>query len=410
MSSQPPLNAIEGRFFDLENHHYRRLEMIHKRCLIGTIALIVVLTLAAPALADGPSAVAWLRTQQNADGGFGSPASSVGATADAVLAVAARGENGFTWSKGGKTPLDYVQANIGAVSKAGDLGKVILALTANGMSPRTVLGADLIKKLEAMVGSDGKIGGDADFINEHCVAVIALKSAFRPTNPQTVSYLASKQIKDGTWSWNGDLTEGSGDNNTTALAVVALRAAGVPADNGQIQKAMEHLKKQQNADGGFPYINPSPYGTDSDSNSTAVVMWAVIAVGQDPSGADWKYFGQDGTSIYDRIVAFQNDSGAFRWQDATPDDNFLSTVQALIALERKSLPFAKFDVDQPVKPTPTPEPVAETTAGTTEPTTEGEEPEFLPVSGASLWLYAAALLGSGAALTSIGFKLRKRSS
>jgi hypothetical protein len=389
--------------------------MMHKRFLSTVLALIVTLTLTAPAFADGPSAVAWLRTQQNADGGFGSPESSVGATADAVLAVAATGENAFTWSRDGKTPLDYILANIGSVNKAGDLGKVVLALTANGMSPRTVLETDLIKTLEGMVGSDGKIGGDADFINEHCVAMIALSSARRPSNPQAISYLLSKQIVDGTWSWNGDTTEGSGDNNTAAMAVVALAAAGMSADNEQIVKTMDHLKKQQNPDGGFPYINPSAFGTDSDSNSTAVVMWAILAVGQDPAGADWKYFGQDGTSVYDRIVAFQNDSGAFRWQDGTPDDNFMSTVQALIAVQNKGLPFVWFDADQPVKPTPTPEPApevatetTEVTTETTEATTEGPEPEILPISGAGLWLYAVTLLGSGAVLTGIGLKLRRR--
>ena len=388
--------------------------MIHRRFLDMAIALIILSTLTVPALADGPSAVAWLKTQQNADGGFGSPTSSIGTTSDAILAAAASGENAFAWSKGGKTPLDFVsgelnrQSNIGSITKAGDLAKVILALTANKMNPRTVFGTDLIKKLEAMIGSDGKIGGQADFINEHCMAMIALNSAFRPSNPQTISYLASRQIQDGTWSWNGDTTEGSGDNNTTAIAVVALAAAGVPVDNGQIQQAMAHLKKQQNADGGFPYINPSPYGTASDSNSTAVVMWAIIAVGQDPSGTHWKYFNRDGTSVYDRIVSFQNASGAFRWQDTASDDNFLSTVQALIALERKSLPFARFDVDQPVKPTPTPEPVAETTVGTTEPTAAGE-PEFLPISGVTPWLFAATLLASGVALAGIGLRLRNPS-
>ena len=31
-----------------------------------------------------------------------------------------------------------------------------------------------------------------------------------------------------------------------------------PQDHAQIQKALTHLAAQQNEDGGFPYINPSP--------------------------------------------------------------------------------------------------------------------------------------------------------
>jgi len=373
-----------------------------KRMFTTTIILAAILALAVPALADGPSAVAWLKGQQNADGGFGSPVSTLGATADVLLAAAAAGENALNWGSAGKaetpfrTALDYLKANVGPVSKAGLLAKTILALTANGQNPRTTLGVDLIAGLEGMVGSDGKIGGDADFVNEHCFAMIALKSARRPIPATAVDYMLSRQIADGTWAWDGGTAAGTGDNNTAAIAVVALVAGGVPTNHPQIQKAMAHLKNQQNKDGGFPYISPSPWGADSDANSTAVVMWAIVAVGQDPAGVDWKYFGQDGTSAFDRLRAFQNASGAFRWQDAAgtssaPGDNFASTVQAIIALQMKTLPFASMDVGE----------AAEDAA-------EAPAPATLPETGANLWMAAMILLGSGTALAGLGLQLGYR--
>jgi prenyltransferase beta subunit len=357
--------------------------------LLGSAALALVWSLgwASLVLADAPGAVAWLQSQQNADGGFGSPESSVGATADVLLAVASAGDNAIGWAREGKTALAYLEANAGSIAKAGDGAKAILGLVASGKNPRDVGGVDLVAWLEGMIGADGKIGGDSDFINEHCFAMLALRSTQRTVPAEAIDYLLSRQLEDGTWSWNGDTTPGSGDNNTAAIAVVALIAAGVPADNPQIQKTLAHFKSQQNEDGGFPYVNPSPYGTDSDSNSTAVVMWALKAAGEDPAGADWKYQGQDGHSALDRLRAFQNESGAFRWQDAVPADNLASTVQALIALEMKTIPFATMDVGTPAA-------------------TAAETPEALPVTGGSLWIPVLVLLGGGAALVATGLRLR----
>jgi hypothetical protein len=230
-------------------------------------------------------------------------------------------------------------------------------------------------------------------INDQAYAMIALSSAKRPVPAEAVSYLLGKQIADGTWSWNGDTTAGTGDNNTAAFAAIALIASGVPANHAQVRKTIDHLRGQQNADGGFPYINPSPYGTDSDSNSTAVIMWAILAAGQDPAGSDWKFEGKDGYSALDRLRAFQNESGAFRWQDAFPDDNFMSTVQAVVALELKTLPFATMEVGD---------------AGASSGGQPIAEPQALPETGANLWTAAIALLGGGAALTGAGVRLRLR--
>jgi hypothetical protein len=364
--------------------------VIHKWFFAITIALVIALVWAVPALADGPAAVAWLKAQQNADGGFGSPASAVGATADVLIAVAASGDNAIVWAVEGNTALDYLKANVSPTTKAGDLGKVVIALIASGQNPRTSLGMDVLAKVEGMVGEDGRIGGEGEFVNEHCWAIIAMSSARRPVPAAAVNYLRDIQIADGTWSWNGDTAAGNGDNNTAALAVVALIAAGVPAGDAQIQKTIAHFKEQQNEDGGFPYIKPSPFGTDSDSNSTAVVMWAIVAAGQDPAGVDWKYQEQDGHSVMDKLRAFQNEGGAFRWQDAVAADNFLSTVQAAAAIEFKTLPFAWMDV------------------GDMATETEVGEPTVLPETGAGVWMAVVALLGSGAALAGAGVALRKR--
>jgi hypothetical protein len=366
--------------------------MKYNRYLMATIVLAIVLAVALPVLADGPSAAAWLREQQNADGGFGTPESTVGATADVLLAVAATGDNAITWSQNGSTPYTYLEASAESIVGTGDMGKVTLALIASGVNPRNLGVVDLINKLEGALGSDAQYGSSG-MINDQAYAMLALASAKRTVPERAVAYLLNRQIADGTWSWNGDTTAGTGDNNTAAVAVLALIAAGVPADNEQIQKTLAHFKGQQNRDGGFPYIKPSPYGTDSDSNSTTVVMWAIQAAGQDPAGNDWKYEGKDGFSPLDKLSAFQNDSGAFRWQDAFPDDNFMSTVQAVIALELKTLPFAWMDVGD---------------VGTSSVEAPAGEPEALPETGANLWIAAVALLGSGATLAGIGKRLRKR--
>jgi LPXTG-motif cell wall-anchored protein len=252
-------------------------------------------------------------------------------------------------------------------------------------------GVDLVAKLESMIGEEGKIGGEGEFINEHAYAMIALSSVQRPVPAASVDYLLDLQLDNGSWSWNGDMTEGSGDNNTAAMAVVALIATEVPADHAQIQKTLALFHEQQNEDGGFPYVKPSPWGTDSDANSTAVVIWALLAAGEDPAGMEWKYEGQDGHSALDRLRAFQNESGAFHWQESAPDDNFASTVQAAVAMELETLPLATMNVGAPQKAAP----------ATGEPTT-------LPETGVNLWMQAVVLLGGGIALMGAGLLLRRR--
>ena len=351
-----------------------------KRFPIILIVLSIALTIAIPVNAGAPEALAWLRTQQNPDGGFGSPESTVGTTADTVLAIVAGGEDPATWDKDGNTPLSYLAANgTAAAASAGSAAKVILALVAAGKDPRTFSGVDLVYALEQQLGDDGKFGGEAETLAGHCLAIMALKSVSRPIPPAAVDWLKARQIEDGTWSWNGDTTPGSGDNNSAAYAVMALIAAGEPADGEVIAKTIAHFHAQQNADGGFPYINPSEWGTDTDSNSTAVVIQALIAAGEDPQGTAWT---KDGNTPVSALLALQNASGAFAWQAATPDDNFLSTIQAVPAIAGKAFPFVV--------------------------TTVSDEPAVLPTTGGVLFIPASAVVVTGLALLGVGWTLRRR--
>lgn len=354
--------------------------MFKKSFVLTLLILSSLLLTVLPVLAGTPEAMDWLRTQQNDDGGFGDPESTVGNTADAVQAIVAAGEDPNTWDKGDHTPLTFLAANAAGLATAGDTAKVILAVVAAGGAPRDLGGIDVVASLEGMLGPEGKFGGENDFQFSHCLAILALKSVSRPIPATAADYLKNSQIQDGTWAWSFSTTEGEGDNNSTALAVMALVAAGEPAGGEAIQKATTHFQGQQNDDGGFPYINPSAYGTDSDANTTAVVLQALIAAGQDP--ATWLK-GEANTPAT-ALAGFQNDDGSFAWQLAFPDPNFLATVQAVPAMAGKVYPIATTTV-------------GEATAA----------PETLPVTGAHL-LPAGWLIAAGLALAGSGLLLRRR--
>lgn len=324
-----------------------------------TILIVALVTLASAlpvlAAADVDAALDYLRTQQNADGGFGSgfsPDSAVGSTSDVVLAIVAAGGDPATFDQDGDSPITYLAANAASTATGGDLAKLIMAAIATGENPREFGGVDSVAKLEGMSDAGGKIGGDVDTFFSHTLAVLALASAQRPIPAAAVDYIRAAQQENGSWAWDGS-AETVGDTNTTAFAVQALVAAGEAAGGDAVTKALGYYESIQNDDGGWPYQSPSDYGTDTDANSTAVTIQAIIAAGRDPAGADWTT-GEGNTPVA-ALEALQNESGAFAWQAAMPDDNLLATIQALPALAGKAFPLATMDVGEAVAPATMPE-------------------------------------------------------
>jgi hypothetical protein len=378
-------------------------EDIVRRVVLRIVTLALCLSSALPALAQpgqtSEAALKWLATKQNADGGFSTgfaPGSDIGATADAILAITAAGQDASTWRQGDTSPLDYLAAQVraGSVKGAGVAAKVALAAVATGQDPNRFAGTDLIALIAADANSSTHIYGGGMF--DHALALLAFANAGQPLPAAAVTALADGQADDGAWSFTGDTTPGAGDTNTTAMAAQALIAGG---RRGPVAKALEYFRQVQNADGGFTYQKPSQFGEDTDANSTALVIQALLAAGEDLDS--WQV---DGDSPLDALLALQRPSGAFSFNAPQADDSILATLQALPALNGvtyvalREVRAANPPQTAPAQATamPTPAPTA-TGAPATLPTTGGDamtEGRWAVAAGIGLVLIVLGALGT----------------
>jgi hypothetical protein len=325
------------------------------------------------------SALTWLMTNQQDDGGFTNAfaeGSDLGTTVEVVLAAVAADEDPRTWSP---SPLAYLttQVEAGAVESAADLSRVILAVEALGQDARDFGGADLIRQLLDQQSTDTGQFGDSLFA--HAYAILALRNAGAAVPEDAVERLRSTQNEDGGWAMLGESEPTAADTNTTALAVQAFVALG---EDEVARAALPYLEAMQNDDGGFPWQKPSDFGTETDANSTAVVWQALIALGEPAS--DWA---PEGGSPEDALLALWDaESGGIQWKAEVPGPNVLATAQAMQAIAGMDLVAL--------------------------PGLTGEVPAadaaLLPASGALVG-YPLALLAGGGLLLAAGLALRKRS-
>jgi len=295
------------------------------------IVLALLLILTNTVYADDPIAdgLIWLGSQQQDDGGFTngfSEGADLGTTCDIILAIAAAQQDVTAWtSEAGNSPLDYLQAQItaGNVDLIGEKAKVSLALLALGQDPTSFAGFDLIGEIQA--DYDESSGSYGSSIYDQALIILALDHADQPVPIEAVSYLVDSQSEDGAWALFGDTEDSVGDTNTTALAIQAL----IATDHAEgIDAALSYLHTVQNSDGGFPYQNPSEYGTDTDANSTAIVYQAIVAAGEPLD--EWAPEGIDPLEAL--ISLYDPETGAFFWQATVPAPNVLATAQAIPAL------------------------------------------------------------------------------
>jgi len=263
-------------------------------------------------------ALAWLRSQQQADGGFSNgfaPGSDIGATADAVVAIASAGDSPSGWLTGGRSPVEFLAEHAAEVTSPGLAAKVALAMIAAGEDPRNFGGIDLTAAIATAFDPAAESS-----LYDRALATLALEAAEAPLPQEAVSGLAAARLPDGSFAFDASLVPGSGDSNTTALVVQALLVTGHGAET---LPSYAYFRATQNDDGGWTYQKPSPFGEATDANSTALVVQALLAGGQD--------LGAWGDPLR-ALIALQQPSGAMAFNVETPGDNLLATIQAIPSL------------------------------------------------------------------------------
>lgn len=279
------------------------------------------------------AAAAWLRLQQLPDGSFEMADFPGFETPDAILALAEAAQTTSTWSTPearagvesaancGLTALDWIDDFAEGGLEAGDAARMViyvakpLGLSTTQFDPgNDGNGIDL----EAIISS-AEFGGSYGTFNGTLGVAIALRLMDKPVGAETVALIRAGQHADGSWDYTGDLsTETPSDINTTALAMIALVAAGADRDDAALRNALGYLASQQQSDGGFREAFNGDEVTNP--NATALAILAITAAGWDPDDDLWRAAGLTGyapvvnagyVSLRDALRASQTGDGNY---------------------------------------------------------------------------------------------------
>ncbi|MFB7907594.1 MULTISPECIES: prenyltransferase/squalene oxidase repeat-containing protein [unclassified Kitasatospora] len=242
-------------------------------------------------------------------------------------------------------------------------------------------------------GLYGKSDPTYDGVWRQSLALTALTAAKVTPADSAVDWLTGQQCEDGGWpsyrAPGAACDPKTEDSNATAVALQALVAVG--GHQPAVDKGLQWLKANQNADGSWAY-NP---GNPGDANSTGLVVNALFAARTDPASiAKPGTGGAAGKNAFDGLARFQlgcaapaDQRGAFAFQPdpaaGTLAPNTLATAQAALAAAGGHLPVASsVHADATAKPLAC---------------ADGSAPATVPhaEAGEAVSAYLAAQLGSG---------------
>jgi len=252
----------------------------------------LVAALAAAVALSTPTS--YLQSQQQADGGWGSPQM----TAWAALGLRAAGAD-----TGGA--LDYLVAHESEATKPTEIALVALAEAALGHDPESLV---------------ARFAARPTAVNTAIWQILALRQSGRAVPAVLSSYLRASQARSGGFTW---VRGTAPDSNDTAAAVQALRAAGVTGT--PIGRALAYLRRLQARSGGFRLVA----GREADAQSTALAIQAFVAAGAKPPGGAFAF-----------LSKLRRPDGSFRYSRAYATTPVWVTAQVLPALVRKPFPLS----------------------------------------------------------------------
>jgi hypothetical protein len=358
-----------------------------RRLLPVLAALCALPLLAASAAIPETGAVnrgaAFLKSIQLPDGAYGTD--SPGQNMDSIYAVRAAGFDPALDTTGGKSPVDYLLANASAVTSPGAAAKAALAARALGLDPRNVAGVDFIAVVQSAYDPGTGAYAADDFTQS--IAVLGLACTGHEVGALATEALRETQLDGGGWGFGG-----FADADTTAIAIQALVAAGVPVSDPDVQAALTYLKESQGSDGGWGY-DPAA----SNASSTAFAVQALLALGENPESATYT---KDGVTPIAYLLSQQNADGSFQGFDPV-----YSTNQVLPALAGRTFcnaPSSPITQVRPAEPTPAP------TATVPAPRPPSTGDTIAPASATSpLEVLAVAIASAALATGAAAYGLRK---
>jgi hypothetical protein len=287
-----------------------------------------------PQLAAAQAAAQWIITQQAADGSIGG---SLSLTANGILALAAAHD-----ATAAQSALSYMEANANAyipnngADGPGQLALLLLDAHAMNADPTNFGGTNLSARLmatEQTTGPDaGLFGTENQLANfaaggySQGLVFTALKATGQAVDDAAVSWLTGQQCADGGWvvqsqatSFGGcteDPSSGTGpDTNSTSLALQGLAAQGVLTSSIE-SSALSFFTSGQVGDGGWSYYqNSTAQPQESDSQSTSLVIQAILAMGLSPTSSAFATSGQSPvTALLSFVVASGSGTGGIEFQ------------------------------------------------------------------------------------------------
>jgi hypothetical protein len=283
-----------------------------------TILLMsLILALATPAAADASdraaaqAGAAWLSSavKPGADG----------MAADAILAMRAAGR--LPAAEATRRARALRAGANGYARTAGATGKTILALVAaRSANARCAGNVDLLARLQ----SSGRAGRYGTTIFDQTLAMLAAHALHAGPSQRAVNVLLNAR---GGGGWNFNMTRSGGrpdDVTSTAMAILAARAAGVSARNGTLRAGLRWLRAQRTLAGGFALGRRDR----NEANSTALAIQAAGAMGS-----------RDTRAIRS-LASLQRSGGAFQFTRNDAGSRVLATNDAVVALSGHRLPVA----------------------------------------------------------------------
>ena len=325
------------------------------RAIVPAGLVVALLVGTVPAGAAGPTSTQravrgarYIASKQSPNGSVHA-FSTVGSTADAVLALVASRQGSYNVARA----VRYLRRHVADITSPGLQAKTIIAIVAAGKNPRSVNGVNLVAALKGLLGSDGHYGSSA--VLDDALIVLALEAAGANPPARASAWLVAAQCPDGGWSYdapydpaiddvhcfNGDPVNDyfTSDSNTTAYVVMALEAAHMTAWGADPFAFFDTVRDP--AHHGWSY---STGFLSTDANSTALVIQAYASASMTvPSGGMGAL----------RDLQLPCGAWAYTWNGTSPGTADIgATIGAVPGIERTPLPIepSGFDTVRSAKP------------------------------------------------------------